>query len=229
MKYTTKIAIIILFTTLCITVTPPTQEARGGIAIAKIIKEGIKKVIKAVDLMIQRLQNKTIWLQNAQKVLENKLSELKLNEIAEWTEKYRKLYEEYYDELWKVKNILATYQRVRQIMDKQVRVVDEYTQAWKLIRKDDNFKETELDYIYTIYKGILQESVTNLDQLLVVTNSFKTQMTDEQRLRIINEAGDRIEQNLADLLAFNGQVYQVSLSRARSQSEIEQVKKMYGL
>ncbi len=229
MKYTTKIAIVILFTTLCITVTPPTQEAQGGIAIAKIIKEGIKKVIKAVDLMIQRLQNKTIWLQNAQKVLENKLSELKLNEIAEWTEKYRKLYEEYYDELWKVKNILATYQRVRQIMDKQVRVVDEYTQAWKLIRQDDNFTKTELDYIYTVYKGILQESAINLDQLLVVTNSFKTQMTDEQRLRIINEAGDRIEQNLTDLLAFNGQVYQVSLSRARSQSEIERVKKMYGL
>jgi hypothetical protein len=229
MKYTTKIAIVVLFTTLCITVTPPTQEAQGGIAIAKIIKEGIKKVIKAVDLMIQRLQNKTIWLQNAQKVLENKLSELKLNEIAEWTEKYRKLYEEYYDELWKVKNILATYQRVRQIMDKQVRVVDEYTQAWKLIRQDDNFTKTELDYIYTIYKGILQESAINLDQLLVVTNSFKTQMTDEQRLRIINEAGDRIEQNLTDLLAFNGQVYQVSLSRARSQSEIERVKKMYGL
>lgn len=229
MKYTTKIAIVVLFTTLCITVTPPTQEAQGGIAIAKIIKEGIKKVIKAVDLMIQRLQNKTIWLQNAQKVLENKLSELKLNEIAEWTEKYRKLYEEYYDELWKVKNILATYQRVRQIMDKQVRVVDEYTQAWKLIRQDDNFTKTELDYIYTVYKGILQESAINLDQLLVVTNSFKTQMTDEQRLRIINEAGDRIEQNLTDLLAFNGQVYQVSLSRARSQSEIERVKKMYGL
>jgi hypothetical protein len=229
MKHISKITIVILLSTLCITLTPPAQEAQGAIAIAKIIKEAVKKVIKAVDLMIQRLQNKTIWLQNAQKVLENKLSELKLNEIAEWTEKYRKLYEEYYDELWKVKNILASYQRVRQIMDRQVRVVDEYTKAWKLVRQDDHFTEEELDYIYKVYQGILKESVTNLDQLVLVTNSFKTQMTDAQRLLIIIEAADRIEQNLMDLLAFNSNVYQVSASRARSQSEIERVKKMYGL
>jgi hypothetical protein len=229
MKYTKKITIVLILTMLCMTVTPPTHEAQGGIPIAEIIKEAVKKVIKAVDLMIQRLQNKTIWLQNAQKVLENKLSELKLNEIAEWTEKYRKLYEEYYDELWKVKNILSTFQRVRQIMDQQVRVVDEYTKAWKLIQGDDHFTQEELDYIYTIYTGILRESVNNLDQLLLVTNSFKTQMTDAQRLHIISEAGDQIEQNLSDLLTFNSNVYQVSLGRARGQSEVDRVKKLYGL
>src|SRR5687767_7273361 len=86
-------------------ITPASESTANPIAI--IIKEGVKKVIKAVDLMIQRLQNKTIWLQNAQKVLENKLNELKLTEIAEWTEKHRKLYEDYYEELWKVKNTIA--------------------------------------------------------------------------------------------------------------------------
>jgi hypothetical protein len=229
MKYTKKITVILVLIMLCMTVTPPTHEAQGSIPIAEIIKEAVKKVIKAVDLMIQRLQNKTIWLQNAQKVLENKLSELKLNEIAEWTEKYRKLYEEYYDELWKVKNILSTFQRVRQIMDRQVRLVDEYTKAWKLIQRDDHFTQEELDYIYKIYTGILRESVNNLNQLLLVTNSFKTQMTDARRLHIISEAGDQIELNLSDLLTFNSNVYQVSLSRARDQSEVDRVKKLYGL
>ena len=229
MKYTKKITIILVLIMLCMTVTPPTHEAQGSIPIAEIIKEAVKKVIKAVDLMIQRLQNKTIWLQNAQKVLENKLSELKLNEIAEWTEKYRKLYEQYYDELWKVRNILSTFQRVRQIMDRQVRLVDEYTKAWKLIQRDDQFTQEELDYIYKIYTGILRESVNNLNQLLLVTNSFKTQMTDAQRLHIISEAGDHIEQNLSDLLTFISNVYQVSLSRARDQSEVDRVKKLYGL
>lgn len=224
-----KILLILLFTTVCVTVTPPTQEAKGAIAIAKIIKEAVKKVIKAVDLMIQRLQNKTIWLQNAQKVLENKLSELKLTEIAEWTEKHRKLYQEYYDELWKVKNTLAAYQRIRQIMDKQVRIVEEYKRAWNLVRQDKNFTEAEIDYMYRVYKGILNESVRNLDQILLVINSFKTQMTDAQRLLIITQAGDRIEQNLIDLLEFNMNAYQLSLNRARTQYEIDRVRKLYGL
>lgn len=224
-----KILLILLFTTVCVTVTPPTQEAKAAIAIAKIIKEAVKKVIKAVDLMIQRLQNKTIWLQNAQKVLENKLSELKLTEIAEWTEKHRKLYQEYYDELWKVKNTLAAYQRIRQIMDKQVRIVEEYKRAWNLVRQDKNFTEAEIDYMYRVYKGILNESVRNLDQILLVINSFKTQMTDAQRLTIITQAGDRIEQNLIDLLEFNMNAYQLSLNRARTQYEMDRVRKLYGL
>ncbi|PZR20450.1 MAG: conjugal transfer protein TraI [Flavobacterium psychrophilum] len=229
MGHIRKIVVVMFLTVVCMTVTPPSQEAQGAIAIAKIIKEAVKKVIKAVDLMIQRLQNKTIWLQNAQKVLENKLSELKLTEIAEWTEKHRKLYQNYYDELWKVKNALAAYQRIRQIMDKQVRIVDEYKRAWNLVRKDNHFTEAEIDYMYRVYKGILNESVRNLDQLVLVINSFKTQMTDAQRLAIIMQTGDRIEQNLVDLLEFNMNTYQLSLNRAKTQYEVDRVKKLYGL
>lgn len=224
-----RIIIILLLTTACLVATPPTQEAQAAIAIAKIIKEGVKKVIKAVDLMIQRLQNKTIWLQNAQKVIENKLSEFKLKEIAEWTQKHRKLYEDYYEELWKVKNALSTYQRVRQIMDKQIRIVDEYDRAWTLIKNDHHFTENEIDFMYQVYKGILNESVRNLDQILLVITAFKTQMNDSQRLTIITQAGDRIEQNLVDLVEFNKNTFQISLNRAKSQYEFDYLKKLYGL
>src|SRR6187551_3442602 len=95
------LAVVLL--ALCFMVSP-VQNANAQIPVMEIIKQAITKVIVAVDLKIQRLQNKTIWLQNAQKVLENKMSELKLKEIAEWTDKHKKLYEEYYEELWKVKN-----------------------------------------------------------------------------------------------------------------------------
>lgn len=224
-----KISVILLMTFSFLVITPPKQrEAKAAVAIAIIIKEAIKKVIKAVDLMIQRIQNKTIWLQNAQRVLENKLSELKLTEIAEWTETHRKIFKEYYDELWKVKNALATYQRVRQIMDKQVRIVKEFNRAWTLVKNDEHFTESEIDYLYRVYRGILDDSIRNLDQLLLVINSFKTQMTDAQRLAIITQAGERMEQNLVDLLEFNMNTYQLSISRAKSQYEIEEMKKLYG-
>src|SRR5688572_22257815 len=161
-----------------ILIIQPSARVDAAIPIAKIIQEGVKKVIKAVDLMIQRLQNKTIWLQNAQKVLENKLNELKLTEIAEWTEKHRKLYQDYYEELWKVKNTIAMYQRVRQVMDKQVRIVDEYRKCWNIVQNDEHFTKDEIHYMSKVYSGIMDESIKNLDQVLVVINSFKTQMSD---------------------------------------------------
>lgn len=212
-----------------ILVTQPCAEVDAAIPIAKIIKEGVKKVIKAVDLMIQRLQNKTIWLQNAQKVLENKLNELKLTEIAEWTEKHRKLYQDYYEELWKVKNTIAMYQRVRQVVDKQVRIVDEYRRCWNIVQNDEHFSREEIEYMAKVYSGIMDESVKNLDQILLVINSFKTQMSDGKRLEIIEAAANEIDQNYFDLKQFNNQNMLLSLNRAKDASEIDIVKKLYGL
>src|SRR5580765_5620395 len=112
------------------------HQSYGQIPVLEIIKEGITKVIVAVDLKIQRLQNKTIWLQNAQKVLENKMSELKLTEISDWVDKQKTLYADYFDELWKIKNTVTTYQRVREVVKKQVQLVNEYTRAISLFKQD---------------------------------------------------------------------------------------------
>lgn len=226
---TRNIFISLLLAVSLVLVTAPTQEVKAVIPIAKIIKEAVKKVIKAVDLMIQRLQNKTIWLQNAQRELENALSKLKLKEIAEWSDKHRELYQKYYDELWTIKNTLATYQRIKQTVERQAKMVELYKVSWDRVSKDKNFTEAEIDYMYRVYSGMLQESVHNIDQLLLLVNSYKVQMTDAQRLRIITETADRIEKNFIDLLKFNMQTGQLSISRARSQIEINRIKKLYGI
>ncbi len=70
---------------------------------APIVGTVISKVVKAIDLKVQRLQNETLFLQNAQKVMENKLHELKLAEISNWSQKQIELYQQYYNELNQVK------------------------------------------------------------------------------------------------------------------------------
>ncbi len=122
----------------------PVQKAEAQIPILEIIKAGVKKVIKAIDLKVQRLQNKTIWLQNAQKTLENKMQELKLGEISGWVEKQRKLYADYYEELWKVNSAIAYYQKVKDIIEKQLHLVDEYKQGYAIFKQDKHFTITTL-------------------------------------------------------------------------------------
>lgn len=207
----------------------PINKVNAQNPITLIIKEGIKKVIKAADLKIQRLQNKTIWLQNAQKAVENTMSQVKLDEITGWVEKQRSLYRNYYDELWKVKSFISYYHRIREITEKQVRLVEEYKRAWALFRQDKHFTADELSYISQVYTGILDESVKNLDQLFLVINSFSTQMSDAKRLEIINSAADQVETNYNDLKAFNQQSILLSLQRAKTQNDVNVVKQLYGL
>ena len=220
------LAVVLL--ALCFMVLP-VQNAKAQIPIMEIIKQAITKVIVAVDLKIQRLQNKTIWLQNAQKVLENKMSELKLTEISDWVEKQRAQYANYFDELWRIKTALAYYQKVKDIIEKQLQLVNEYKAAWALFKRDKNFTVDELDYMQQVYNGMMDESIKNLDQLSLVINAFVTQMSDAKRMEIINEVDHNLDENLNDLREFNNQNKMMSLQRATEKGDIETVKKLYGL
>lgn len=206
-----------------------TMAASAQDPILDVIKAGIKKAIIAVDLKIQRLQTKTIWLQNAQKIIENAMSELKLVQITDWVQKQKDLYQEYFDELWKVKDVLSYYHRIKEITWQEVSLVKQYHSAWNGVRQDGHFTADELLYIGQVYTGILSESVKNLDQIALVINSFTTQMTDAKRLDIINKAADVMQQNYNDLQEFNSQNIRVSLQRSRDEHDIDVVKQLYGL
>lgn len=205
------------------------QKAQAQIPVIDVIKGAVKKAIKAIDLKIQRQQNKVIWLQNAQKTLENTMSKLKLNEISDWVEKQRTLYKDYYEELSKVKAIISYYQRIREISQKQIQLVQEYHKDWNLFRQDKHFTSDELNYMGKVYSGILEESVKNIDQIFLVINSFQTQMSDAKRLEIINAAADQVDANYYDLTRFNQQNIILSLQRAKAYNDVNVVKKLYGL
>nr|WP_294895094.1 conjugal transfer protein TraI [uncultured Pedobacter sp.] len=223
-----KYMVILPVSAMTIFVSLP-KGATAQIAVVEVIKAGVKKVIKAVDLKIQRLQNETIWLQNAQKVMENQLSKLKLGEIADWTEKQKELYGKYYQELWEIKSVITYYKRIRELTEKQIAIVDEYKWAWQLFQKDENFKAEELEYMEKVYSGILDASVKNLDQVLLVINSFKTQMSDAKRLEIINAAADQMDANYTDLKQFNIQNSKLSIQRTKSLEEAVILKELYGM
>lgn len=206
----------------------PMQETKA-INIVAVIKAAVVKVIKAVDLRIQRQQNKVIWLQNAQKTLENKMSKLQLEEITNWVEKQRDLYKQYYDELAEVKSIIKNYRRIRDITQKQVKLVEEYKRTWALFQQDEHFTKDELDYMEKVYAGILLESEKNIDQIFLVIESLTTKMSDAKRLEIINSAANRVDRNFYDLMIFNRQNKILCLQRAKDQNDAEVIRKLYGL
>ncbi|WP_374950075.1 conjugal transfer protein TraI [Mucilaginibacter sp.] len=205
------------------------KKANAQFVVSEVIKLTVTKVIKAIDLKVQRMQNQTIWLQNAQKVLENQLSRLRLTEISDWTSGQRQLYSGYYDELWKVKATIAYYQRIKDLTVKQIALVTEYNRAWNLLKQDKHFSRAELSEMQKVYSGILSASVQNLDQILLVVNPGKTQMSDEQRLELVNHAGNRLDENYSDLHRFNTQNQILSLQRSKETGDTKTTQSLYGI
>lgn len=220
-----KMIALVVFIALII----PIQKAKAQFVIGEVIKLTVTKVIKAIDLKVQRMQNKTIWLQNAQKVIENQMSKTRLSEISGWTEQQKQLYSNYYTELGNIKATISKYQRIKDITLKQAALVSEYKQAWSLFRQDSHFNPQELGYMQQVYSGILDASVKNLDEIMLVVSPAKTQMTDEQRLELINKASDHLDENYNDLHQFNNQGIQLSLQRSKDLSDTQSIKKLYGI
>lgn len=219
---------VVLALVLCVGLTiAPIKQSHAIVWV--VVKEAIKAVINAMDLAVQRLQNKTIWLQNAQKALENTLSKLKLDEISEWTEKHRAQYEKYFDELKKVKAAISGYNRVKEIIEKQKRMVVEYKTAISLFRDNKNFTAKEITYMEQVYTGIINESLKNLDQLFLVINALTTQMTDGKRLEIINGVAGHIDENLNDLRLFNQENAKLVIQRSKETNEVARMKAIYGI
>lgn len=220
---------ILMMVTMALLVALPQRQAQAQIPLIDIIKAVAKAVIKKIDLQIQKQQNKVIWLQNAQKTLENTMSKLKLDEISDWTKKQRELYDNYFKELWRVKNAISTYSRVKSIVSRQLQLVEEYRHGWNLLKQDKHFTQAELEQMYRVYSGMLEESLKNIDQLMLVASSFRTQMSDGQRLELIRKTGDNLEKNLTDLRSFNNRNFRLSIGRASDQAQADMLQKLYGI
>ncbi|WP_114941376.1 conjugal transfer protein TraI [Mucilaginibacter endophyticus] len=218
--------IILVAGMLYLTATP---EAKAQVPAASAFTGLIKKVIVAIDIKVQRLQNQTIALQNAEQQVENTLHLNSLNGIADWLTKEKDLYAGYYRELSKVRRLIVDYDAVKRIISQQSQVLSEYRNANALFRRDPHFSPTELKYMGNIYSGILQESLRNLDETITVISDLAAQMDDAERLERISLAAKAMQTNLDHLRQFNRQNAALSFQRAKDGRDRAAVKQFYGI
>ena len=194
-----------------------------------IITQIISTAVRAADLVVQRLQTETIILQEAEQELQNAMSAVQLDDIANWVDDQRSLYAEFFAELGQVKTVISGYYKVAEMVDRQKQILAAYERGLALFRQDTHFSVAELEQIETVYGGILTESGKNLSQLMMVLQSLTTQMTDEQRMAIIDGAAAGMDATYRDLQAYTNGNELLSLQRAQDENDYAVVKQLYGL
>ena len=195
----------------------------------EVVTEIIKEVIMAADLKIQQAQTETIGLQEVEKVIENEMEQLDLEDITNWVQNEWDLFSGYYQELWQVKSALATYGKVVSMIDRQAQLLKQEKAAMDAVKQDGHLSAAEVNYIAAVYAGIVQQSADNIAKLYLVVESFITQMSDGDRLALIDGAAAGIDRNANDLDLFTQQNARLSLERAKDEADINQIKLLYGL
>ncbi len=176
----------------------------------------IAKVIKAIDLKVQKLQNETIWLQQAQNLAENELSKTKLSEITGWQKQLSDLYAGYFAELKTVKSSITGMTQIKRIVEMQQQVVMEYGR----MAKDAQVKIQ--------YDALLNTSMDVLQTLYSVLNSAYS-MKDAERVCMISTLKDAMSRCLTGIQALNTQQLEMIANRTRMQADLQFVKKLNGI
>jgi hypothetical protein len=220
--------ILLLSTTWPVPVRSEVVVETAANPIVEIIRQALIAALKAISLKLQKLQTQQIWLQNTLRKIETEMQKLHLEEIAEWSEKSKKLYEDYFQELLEVRNKIALLKKAKEVAELQKGILEMHEKSLNLVMGSDLFTSDEKDHIAKVYMNILEESVNNIDQLEIVITSFKTKMSDADRMIIIDQAHTKIQSNYRALIQFSGSIGYLAQKRAAEVDENEGMKTLYG-
>lgn len=174
----------------------------------------IAKVIKAIDLQVQKLQNQTIWLQQAQQVAEHELSKLKLSEIADWQRKQQQLYAGYFQELQTVRSAVKALPQVKQILSLQSELVVTYHRIAKV-----NVSRSAADALLDLSRDV----VSSLQE---VTSGNGLVMKDADRVKMISSLRDAMQDCLDNMRELEKQTNRLASSKQQMQADMKSLQRL---
>ena len=137
------------------------------------------------------------------------------------------LHDVFLDGLLIVSPEVKKYRKVADIIVYQKRIVSEYKSAYNRFKATNNFNILEIDYLGRVYKQLFDQSIDNLDQLVMIISSSKLRMNDQERLQAIDKIFEDTEDKLLFLRSFNGQALMLSLQREKEKQDIGQTMDLF--
>ncbi|MFA6275611.1 MAG: TerB family tellurite resistance protein [Pedobacter sp.] len=137
------------------------------------------------------------------------------------------LHEVFLDGLVLVSPEVKKYRRVADIITYQKNIVTEYKSAFQKFNSSDTFNPEELGYLGKVYKQLFDQSIDNLDELVMIITSSKLRMSDSERLEAIDRIFLDVQDKLVFLRDFNSKAMSLSLARERQKAELKHTMSLY--
>jgi hypothetical protein len=132
------------------------------------------------------------------------------------------------DGLLEVSPVVKKYKRVADIISYQAKIVKDYKAAFNRFKADKIFSTEEINYMEKVYQQIFNQSLKNLDDLLMVITAGSLRMSDDERLQAIDQVYNNVMEQFSFLKNFNNSTAVLSLQRKSEKAEIDLSKKIAG-
>lgn len=139
------------------------------------------------------------------------------------------LHKAFIDGLMEVSPTVKNYKKVADIINCQILIVKEYKNAYRRFKEDGNFTPEEINYLGSVYSNLFNQSLKNLDALATVITANKLRMSDDERLKAVDDIFNDIQDKLVFLRRFNNNTTILAIQRAREKKDANTVQKIYGI
>jgi hypothetical protein len=139
------------------------------------------------------------------------------------------LHKTFLDGLMEVSPAIRNYKRVADIINYQILIVKEYKNAYRRFKQDDNFTPGEIKYLGSVYTNLFKQSLKSLDALTTILTDGDLRMSDDERLKAIDDVFISMQDKLLFLRHFNNNTTLLAIQRAREKKDVSTAQKIYGL
>lgn len=138
-----------------------------------------------------------------------------------------KLHQAFLDGLYLVSPEVRKYQRIPDIINYQLDILNEYKAALRHFKASGTFSERNLAYLESVYANLFQRSLSNLEELTLVITSNQLRMSDEERLSAIDRIYVDMKQKRTFLRQFNEEAKLLYLQKKKEMVELESMNLLY--
>jgi len=139
--------------------------------------------------------------------------------VKDMTEGNFSLHKTFLDALMQVSPAVKKYKKVGEIVEYQILIVKESRNGMNRFIKNGNFSGQEINYFEKVYGNLLNQSLRNLDELTMVITADKLRMSDDERLKAVDDIYEQMQDKLLFLRNFNTTSNVLALQRAREKND----------
>lgn len=189
-----------------------------------LLKAQTKEVVQ-LTLNYQKLQQLESILENMYKGYE--ILTKGYNTIKDISEGNFNLHQVFLEGLLAVNPKIKDYYRIPQVIKYQKMLVKEYKASWNYLKNEDQLTADELRYIEKVYTNLFNQSLKDLDELIMATTASKLRMSDDERLQVIDRVFLNMEDKLSFLRYFNSGAQLLCLQRSKAYNELKSIQKLH--
>lgn len=181
---------------------------------------------KTIKLYLQQIAANKVYIEYLQKGY--KIAKTGLTTIGNIKNGHFGLDKDFFAGLQAINPKVRNYAKVTGIIALNIKVVKQYRKAMNEARRNNMYNSDELEYMGKVFTALVEDCTMITDELLVLLTPDKLKMSDDERIKRIDETHAAMQDNYVFVNSFSADIAMVALQRNKDVKDAATLRTLYG-